>query len=114
MTFTHFTLPMPPTANNLFANFKGRGRVKTDKYIKWIHTAGWSLKAQKPAKIAGNYALTVVVPAKTLGDIDNRIKALSDLLVEHGIVEDDSLAWSVSIRRDEAATNAHITVEAAP
>lgn len=113
MIFAYFILPMPPSANGLFANFKGRGRIKSEQYTKWTHDAGWRLKSQKPGKIDGKYQLSIVVPAKTRGDIDNRIKAISDLLVEHGVVQDDTLAWSVSIRRDEAATEAHVTVESA-
>lgn len=106
-------LPVPPSANNLFANMKGQGRIRSEKYLKWINDAGWHLKAQKPGSISGRYSLSIVLPAKTRGDIDNRIKSISDLIVSHRVVQDDSYAWAVSIRRDEAATEAHVTVESA-
>lgn len=106
-------LPVPPSANNLFANMKGAGRVRSENYMKWIRDAGWHLKAQKPGSISGRYSLSIVLPSKTRGDIDNRIKSISDLIVSHRVVQDDSYAWSVSIRRDDDASEALVTVEAA-
>lgn len=48
------------------------------------------------------------------GDIDNRIKALSDLLVAHRIVEDDSLAQSILVARDEAVPFGRVRLAIAP
>lgn len=31
-----FTLPSPPTANNLFFNIQGRGRSRTKEYNDWL------------------------------------------------------------------------------
>jgi Holliday junction resolvase RusA-like endonuclease len=41
--------------------------------------------------VARTYALRVTVPATMPADIDNCLKALSDLLQEHGVVENDRL-----------------------
>lgn len=109
MTVT-LSLPMPPSVNSLYANAPGRGRVKTRNYTKWREAAGWLLVAQRPGRIKGRYSLDIAVPARTRGDISNLIKATEDLLVLHGVTDDDSNAWAVSIRRDEGATEAQITV----
>jgi Holliday junction resolvase RusA-like endonuclease len=86
-------LPMPPSVNALFRNVPGRGRVKTKRYLTWIQAAGWAVKEQRPAKIAGPYCLWLYCnrPDKRRRDLANLEKAISDLLVSHGIVEDDSL-----------------------
>jgi hypothetical protein len=46
---------------------------------------------------------TLRVPSRTPGDIDNRLKALSDLLQEHGIVENDRLCPRLLIERGDLA-----------
>jgi len=92
-------LPVPPSVNMLFRNVPGRGRVKTGHYKAWLQEAGLKLKLQRPMPIAGRYQLTIRIPQKLLGDIDNRIKAVSDLLVQHALVEDDRHAWKVTVER---------------
>lgn len=34
-------LPLPPSVNNLYANRRGGGRVKTRDYRGWLAEAGW-------------------------------------------------------------------------
>lgn len=101
--WTSFKLAtLPPSANKLFANGP-HGRHKTQFYKNWLETAGWEIKAQKPDRVSGPYAIEISV-GKTgkRRDLDNCIKALSDLAVGLGIVEDDSLCqklkaeWTVT------------------
>lgn len=95
------SLPMPPSANDLFKNRPGKGRVKTRVYDDWLGHAGWVLKAQRPHKISGPF-LTVHSFERTSAqaDVDNRIKAVHDLLVKHAVTDDDRflvgslLAWA--------------------
>jgi len=109
------TLPLPPTANHLFANVKGYGRTKTAAYKRWIHEAGWELAIQRAEHIAGWYDLAVYLPADTNGDSDNRIKALSDLLGKHGVISDDSYAWSVRVYRTHSiAKGCRVELRAVP
>lgn len=100
-----FLLPYPPSANNLFGNNrKTGGRYVRDHYASWRTEAGWALKAQNPQKTTGKVHVSIIAikPDKAKRDIDNIAKALNDLLVEHGVIEDDSLiekqvaAWSSS------------------
>lgn len=110
-------LPFPPSVNALTFNAK-RGRAKTERYNKWLNAAGWELKRQKPGKVKGDYALWLYCerPDRRKRDIDNLVKPVSDLLVSHGVVEDDSNAAEVHlywcgpgktcrVRIESAATN---------
>ncbi len=90
------TLPYPPTTNNLYVNIGDR-RVKSRGYRAWLSSAGWELKAQRPAPVKGRYILTIIAdaPDKRARDIDNLIKPVSDLLKACGVIEDDHMAKSV-------------------
>ena len=90
-------LPAPPSANGLFANRAVGGRIKTEGYKAWIAEAGWRLQQQRPGRIAGAYEIEIRVARTEGADIDNRVKALSDLLVKHRVVEDDSLAEKLTV-----------------
>lgn len=110
MTAQTFTLPMPPTSNNLYAHYEG-GRFKTQQYSDWIIAAGWQLRIQKPFSINGEYHLEVEV-SPPRGDRQNRLKAISDLLVKHGVVEDDSLERTIRLspHPTESTTECRVTV----
>jgi len=86
---------LPPSTNALFAN-SSRGRFKTPAYKAWIVSAGWELREQHPAAVPGPYALEMRFGRKNKRrDLDNNIKAVSDLLVSHRVVEDDSLCRKI-------------------
>lgn len=86
------TLPAPPSVNNLYATAES-GRRKTEAVRRWESAAGWEAKIQliqAPSKtIRGKYDLSIYLPQFIKGDIDNRVKAVSDLLVRLRITEDD-------------------------
>lgn len=99
---------MPPSANGLRKSFIQDGKVistKSKEYAAWLKAAMWEVAAQRPGKIEGPYTLAIAVQrnwrSKRAVDIDNKIKPTSDLLVKAGVVEDDSLAESVSARWDD-------------
>lgn len=100
MTSIVLNLPLPPSTNHLFENVRGYGRVKSKAYKQWIQEAGWELAVQRAEHIAGWYELSIFLPASVRGDIDNRAKALSDLLVKHAVIPDDKKAWALHIHRD--------------
>lgn len=92
-----FALPFPPSLNNLFAG-KGR-RYCSRAYKAWKALAGPLVPA---GIVAGPYTLELLFdrPDRRARDLGNLEKAVSDLLVERGLVIDDSccqriiLAWS--------------------
>lgn len=87
---------LPPSSNNLFLS-AGNRRVKTPRYRGWLDVAGWEIATQRPAKIAGPYALTIWLERpKRRRDLDNAIKGLSDLLTQQRVIEDDSLCQKLS------------------
>lgn len=103
---TTLTIPAPPSVNELFANGKpGKtGRFKTPKYKAWLSEAGWMIREQMVrddnAPMRGRVVVILGVERKSLAaDIDNRCKAVLDLLVAQRVIEDDRfvtgivLAW---------------------
>ena len=94
------TLPFPPSQNHLWTRTKNGMRC-TDRYRAWLKEAGWLIQAKRPQPIKGPYKLSVqaVRPDNRKRDLDNfAFKAISDLIVELGIVQDDSLCEMISAR----------------
>lgn len=87
------TLPMPPSAN---AIWRGTGArvVKSAPYKQWQIHAGMAIQIAKVKgevkRIEGAYMLLLGLPRCMRGDIDNRHKAINDILQKMGIVENDS------------------------
>lgn len=98
ITFNLSTLP--PSVNNLFATVRGGRRIKSKRYRAWLTAAGWEIRARCIPLMVGPVALHYELerPAnKRRTDCANREKALSDLLVSCGVIEDDSLVERVTI-----------------
>jgi len=104
------TFAAPPSANLLFANAPGKGRVRTKAYKLWAQSAGWEIKTQivpLPGMhhIDGPYALTIHIGPGL--DIDNCAKGIADILGPgaHGmnVTEDDSQMVELHVYRDKAA-----------
>ena len=94
-----FRLPTPPSANNLFVNVPGVGRVKGKKYVAWISAAKQWLMTQKRPQDPITYRvnLDIQVPRpKVRADISNRIKPVEDMLMRGGILKDDSQVQRVT------------------
>ncbi len=109
-------LPLPPSANKLFANVPGKGRVKTKAYKAWWRNAVLSIFAQVRAdrRIGGTVGLSICVPSGMRGDLDNRIKATIDALVASNRIDDDKHVHSILILRGGAdAGTVEVKVEGA-
>lgn len=99
---------MPPSTNGLRKSFVRDGKVvsaKSKEYAAWLNAAMWEVAAQKPGRVDGPYSISIAAQrhwrSKRARDLDNLLKPLSDLMVKSSIVEDDSLAESVSARWDD-------------
>ena len=96
-------LPLPPSANTLFRNVRGVGRVKTKVYHEWLKAAEADLWRQKPKggypAHARDFEIIVCIPANTRGDCDNRAKAAIDALVKWSLIADDRYAVATTVRR---------------
>ena len=103
MTTIWLDLPMPPSVNEMTANSENGGRHSTKKKKDWTEAAGWTIRAalskRRIRSIVGPYELHCYVNESTPGDITNREKALSDLLVSQRVTDDDRHMDAFSIRR---------------
>lgn len=107
MTATYVIKHLPPSVNSMFRNATVRDnvrhRIKTQRYQTWAQAAGWDVQAARQNwSPEGWYELRILLPQAVArkgnrGDIDNRIKAVSDLLVTLGKVPDDKWMAAVSI-----------------
>ena len=86
-------LPFPPSVNTAFPSGRNGRRHKSKRYVAWCEEAGWLLKSQKPGHIKGEVNVTIELqkPDKRRRDLDNYNKPVLDLLVDHGVIDDDSM-----------------------
>ncbi len=85
-------LPFPVSVNAAFANGGNRrGRHKTPAYKAWEQLAALGIKDSHRQSL-GPYSIAIALraPDKRARDIGNLEKVISDLLVAHGVVKDDS------------------------
>lgn len=88
-------LPMPPSANALFAN-AAKGRVRTKEYNAWLNEARWHVitawrnagKPVAPKDVPMCIEILLGLKAR-IRDCSNCIKALEDVLVKELPIPDD-------------------------
>ena len=88
---TVLTLPFPISVNAMFADGKTR-RFKSQRYADWIAEAGYALKSQRPKSVPGPVTLLYEVQEgkdARRRDLGNLEKGVTDLLVDHGVIEAD-------------------------
>lgn len=88
---TELHLPYPPSANRLWRKSR-HGMYRDKKYQQWLEDAAKAARDQRPGAVFGRYKLSIqaVRPDRRKRDLDNLLKATSDLLVSVGVIEDDS------------------------
>lgn len=92
----YFTVPTPPSVNKLFRNVPKIGRVKTKDYKDWIAEATVSISHQKVDPVRGRVVVAIAVERQhKSADIDNRLKALLDVLVSTKTIEDDRMVVAI-------------------
>lgn len=103
---------LPPSTNNLFVNVRGKGRVKSERYKTWLNAAGWDVLMAKPKLIQSPVRVTILInrPNKR-SDVDNRVKALLDLLVAQRVLLDDSQVHSLTVEWSGAVNGCRVFVE---
>jgi Holliday junction resolvase RusA-like endonuclease len=105
---TVLELPFPISVNAMFADGKTR-RIKSQRYAEWVIEAGWELKRQRPIPVRGQVAIHYEFeeqPDKRKRDAFNFEKGVTDLLVQHGVIEADdntilrkgSVEWSRDVK----------------
>lgn len=100
-------LPFPPSVNSAYANGGNkRGRHKTKPYLDWEKLAGARVKDSHRVGLRC-YSLAICLRRPDLRrsrDLGNYEKVLSDLLVAHGVVADDSECERITIQWDAGLT----------
>jgi hypothetical protein len=107
------TLPLPPSANNLFVT-RGNRRPRSPEYDAWIEAARWALHCEKLQPVTGPYAFLLALPYLMRGDCSNRLKAPEDLLVKVGLTPDDRHADLVMAHRSNAVSGVACIVTVVP
>lgn len=115
MTTFSCTLPMPPSANNLFPQLRTGRRVQSTEYKSWVVVAGMALwtTLKGSDKLAGRLRAVYTLHfanASRKRDIANYEKAVTDLLVKHGIFADDSQLDDIHILRGPIDPTPRVTV----
>jgi len=88
-----FSLPIPPSTNNLFATVRGGRRVKSRRYQAWIVAGTARLREQGIGRAKQPASVTVTIKGgrgfNRARDGDNTLKPILDLLVSAGVLTSD-------------------------
>lgn len=113
-----FDLPMPPSTNGLFSTVTIKGKLRrliTRDYKAWKLAAAEALGPQYAAYGAPSVHrpvhLKIVLGMGYRGDIANREKAITDLLVANIDMPDDRYIERLVIERDQSIEGARVTIE---
>ncbi len=100
------SVPLPPTSNHRLVPIGGR-QVKSPEYRAWMNQAAWLIRSQLTAQkhyeaLSTEVFVRVAVtfPDRRKRDLDNVLKPLNDVLVQAGVIKDDSLIKFQSIYRN--------------
>jgi len=111
-------LPFPPSINRLWRASKGGRVYRSGEYAGWRSVSLWRLREQMrmsyPGQsVEGAYRLTVraVKPDRRRRDLGNLEKAISDIIVAAGIVEDDHLCQQIVLAWVEDGPECEILIE---
>jgi Holliday junction resolvase RusA-like endonuclease len=75
--------------------------IDSPKYARWKRDMANLVDVQRPGHVAGPYALTITVSKKWRGDLGNVEKAVSDVLQDRNVIENDRLAQKIVIVRGD-------------
>lgn len=111
------TLPMPPSANNMFATFNGRRIISRD-YKAWRSEASFIIasawRQQGQPRFDKHLALTIHIGLNYKGDISNRIKGVEDAIKESiPDFPDDRWIDRIEIERVPGIVGARVLVQQA-
>jgi hypothetical protein len=116
-TLISLVLPLPPSVNDAFTSRRGSHLLmKSAAYWHWLRRVQDDY-AQDYGTVAGPYGLWLELPAAMRGDLDNRVKLVSDVLrgpqppngknppsFSLGVVEDDRLMGALYVGRCSSLT----------
>lgn len=93
-----FTLPTPPSVNEIYKNVPGRGRAKSGVYDDFIRRGVTAIRGQHITPITGYVVAIFGVERMSLSaDIDNRLKSMLDTIVKADVIEDDRFVTAIAV-----------------
>lgn len=99
MTIAAFSIPLPPSLNNIYFNRPRKGRGKTTEYKDWLDAAAWEIRSQRAPSIRGDVRLDLVIQRpNSASDLDNRIKACQDAIQRAGVLKNDNQIVELWVR----------------
>ena len=107
-------LPTPPSVNALW-RISGRRMYKSKKYREFIDLCREVVEFDFPTvDYPFNIEILIRRPSKRRMDIDNRAKAVMDILEELKIISDDCLANQINMMWSEDVENCQVTISKSP
>jgi len=109
-----YSLPLPPSVNSLWRT--GRARMyRSKKYLEWIDECMETFAERNVPQIDYPFAIEIALgkPSKRRMDLDNRIKAVMDLLERAGVIADDCWAWHITVYWKEDLKGCQVTIHKA-
>lgn len=105
-------LPYPPSVNRLWT-VKPGGLYRSRRYEIWARAAGNEINRQKPGRVPGHYELFLTIEDKTANrpDLGNLEKCVSDLLQEHGVIDNDALCQRITLEWSSEIKGALVVVQ---
>lgn len=93
-----YHLPTPPSVNRLW-RISGRRMYRSKQYTEWIAQVAAALDGEPKPEIDYPFNIELIVgrPSKRRMDIDNRAKAVMDVLQHCNIITDDCLANQINM-----------------
>jgi len=93
-----YNLPTPPSVNALW-RISGRRMYRSKKYTAWIGEVALALELEQRPEIDYPFNIEILVgrPSKRRMDIDNRAKAVMDVLQHCNVITDDCLAQRITM-----------------
>jgi|11_taG_2_1085331.scaffolds.fasta_scaffold08323_4 Holliday junction resolvase RusA-like endonuclease len=84
-----------PSKKNSRVNTRSGRSFPSKKYMEWHTTAMWEVKSQKPPMEIDRCEIQLIfhMPDRRRADLTNKAESIMDLLVDAGVLTDDS--WQV-------------------
>lgn len=93
---TRLVLPFPPSVWEIYVGW-GKTRRLSSSYAKWRDDCGYFIRGRND-RIDVPFSLSVALkrPNKRM-DLDNRAKAILDVLQHYGVIKNDNLCERLSM-----------------
>lgn len=105
-----YKLPMPPSVNAMYRRSRGSfGMYKTAEAKAWVEDCRRVIRRKNPLK--GRVDVSVNFYFERECDLDNRFKALFDVLQETNVIENDRQIYSIVATKDFDRKNPRVEIE---